>query len=127
MAYILIQGWPGEGVLRVLPRADPGLQPFDELLAVQGEHTEVVRLSLRAARRQGVRISVKVRGDERNFSIEHCTSGVPWLKTVVVFDHIFVYRLTSSQLKSALELVYFETLEGKGVKSVCSDWSLVTV
>ena len=94
MAYILIQGWPGEGVLRVLPRADPGLQPFDELLAVQGEHTEVVRLSLRAARRQGVRISVKVRGDERNFSIEHCTSGVPWLKTVVVFDHIFVYRLT---------------------------------
>ena len=32
------QGRPGEGVPGVLPGADPGLQPVDELLAVEGEH-----------------------------------------------------------------------------------------
>ena len=56
------QGRPGEGVPGVLPGADPGLQPVDELLAVEGEHPEVVGIPLRTARGgQGIRVAVQVR------------------------------------------------------------------
>ena len=56
------KGRPGEGVPGVLARADAGLEPVDELLAVEGEHPEVVGIPLRTARGgQGIRVAVQVR------------------------------------------------------------------
>ena len=54
------KGRPGEGVPGVLARADAGLEPVDELLAVEGEHPEVVGIPLRTARGQGIRVAVEV-------------------------------------------------------------------